>query len=162
MTPGGVAVAVGQTPLALPDLRLIRVRGGEMLTPEWLAVRGEEVGFAQGIFAMGERVFASTYGKSAKFRRLSKSLSKAPLATGNRNGPATAVWNPRLYELTVIAPAQEQPWPWAVLGHELRLAALQYDEATALPLPLHLAKQIEEYVYLVAENVNEDLAAASE
>ena len=30
--------------------------------------------------------------------------------------------------------------------HELRLAASHYDQVTKLPLPLHLAKQMEEYV----------------
>jgi len=32
------------------------------------------------------------------------------------------------------------------LVHELRLAASHYDQVTKLPLPLHLAKQMEEYV----------------
>ncbi len=35
--------------------------------------------------------------------------------------------------------------PWATLTHILRQAAFTYEDATALPLPLHLAKLAEEY-----------------
>ena len=64
--------------------------------------------------------------------------------------PHRYFWNPGLVELTVacIQP-NDEIFPWAALTHELRHLALHYDEALKLPLPLHLAKQIEDYVLLL-------------
>lgn len=55
--------------------------------------------------------------------------------------------------LKIVATAGIQPdaeiWTGAALTHELCSVALHYDEALGLPLPLHLAKQMEEYVLLI-------------
>jgi hypothetical protein len=60
-----------------------------------------------------------------------------------------SAWNPGLFELTIAARQQDDtPELWAAITHKLRQAAPQYDEATALPLPLHLAQAVKEYVLL--------------
>jgi hypothetical protein len=52
-------------------------------------------------------------------------------------------------ELTVAAlQPGDDPWVWAAIAHELRMSAQHFTDATVLPLPLHLAKKMEEYVYL--------------
>jgi hypothetical protein len=135
----------------LPGLRIVRVRGPESSeTPQWYAQSGNEQGFAKGLFQMGDRVFASTYGNPPQMktsRRISK-LTDWETATGNAVGPNAGAlsWNPRIYELTVagLQPG-DAPAPWAALAHVLRQAAFTYEDATALPLPLHLAKLTEEY-----------------
>lgn len=126
-----------------PGLRLVRVRdsaGSE--TPEWYAVREERFGFSKGLFRVNERVFASTYGKPGQFKKSSVNVSIV-------TNPQMAVWNPALCELTVAAlQPGDDPVEIADMVHSLRLASIQYDEATSLPLPLHLAKLMAEYAML--------------
>jgi tetratricopeptide (TPR) repeat protein len=139
-------------------LRIVRVRDSQSHeTPEWYAQEEDEHGFAKGIFQMGERVFASTYNKPLQFKNLSVNLSKVSSWTTKKGktfepSPDTYFWNPGLVELTVacIQP-DDEVLPWAALTHELRHLALHYNEALKLPLPLHLAKQIGDYVLLIDE-----------
>ena len=145
----------------LKGLRIVRARDSQSHeTPEWyaqnevLAEKDKEQGWSEGIFQMGERVFASTYNKPKQFQ-VPVNLSKVSSSTSKRGkaleaSPKTAFRNPGLIELTVacIQPGDEV-FPWAAITHKLRHIALQYDEALRLPLPLHLAKQIEEYVLLI-------------
>ena len=140
-----------------PGLRIVRIRSSQdQETPEWFAEHeayGDDVGFAKGLFQMGERVFASTYNKPKQFP-FSPSLSKVARWKGPKMqepkdpSPTKYVWNPGLYELTVacLQPEDEEAWPWAAITHELRNISLHHDDATALPLPLHLARGMEEYI----------------
>lgn len=140
-------------------LRIVRVRDSQSHeTPEWFAQKEDEHGFAEGIFQMGERVFASTYNKPVQFKKLSVNLSKVSSWTTKKGkifepSPDAYFWNPGLVELTVacIQP-DDEVLPWAAIAHELRHLALHYDEALKLPLPLHLAKQIGDYVLLIDNN----------
>jgi hypothetical protein len=70
--------------------------------------------------------------------------------------PTASTWNPGLFDLTVacMQPGDET-WIWAAVTHELRNMALNYDEATALPLPLHLAKQMREYTFPLLDGNDE-------
>jgi hypothetical protein len=137
-----------------PGLRIVRVRHGQSETPEWYAQRPDGEGFTEGVFRMGNRIFASTYNKPAQQRKLSPSLSKAgpwTMRSGKTRdaGPETYAWNPGLYELTVayLQPQdQGRAELWAALAHELRSVAAQYNDAMALPLPLHLTKLADEYI----------------
>jgi len=136
-----------------PELRIVRVRdsqGNE--TPEWYAQDEDKIGFAKGLFQMTDRVFASTYDKGKQQKGISPSISKAKDWKGLKMKesrpplPGTNAWNPGLFELTVAGlQPDDKAWLWAVVAHELRNIALHYDEPTALPLPLHLAKQMKEY-----------------
>jgi len=158
ITIDSLAFSRNETPMpitAFPGLRVVRVRDSQgHQTPEWYAQAGDEQGFSGGLFRMGERIFASTCNPPQQFK-FNRNLSKIS-SWSNRNGkwsapaPEKSVWNPGLLELTVagIQP-DDEIWTWAALTHELRSVALHYDEALGLPLPLHLAKQIEEYVLLI-------------
>jgi hypothetical protein len=137
------------------NLRIVRVRDSQgHETPEWYAPKGDEQGWTKGLFKMGDRVFASTYNKPKQFQT-PLNLSKVSSSTTTKGreldaSPHRYFWNPGLVELTVacIQP-NDEIFPWAALTHELRHLALHYDEALKLPLPLHLAKQIEDYVLLL-------------
>lgn len=139
-----------------PGLRVVRIRGGDE-TPQWYSQKDEEIGFSEGIFKIPgiERIFASVYGKPKQQRNYSHYRSKITESTSRSKqgkdspyqaSPQDSAWNPVFYELTAacMQPGDE-PWQWAAVTHELRNFAIHYDEPTALPLPLHLAKQIEEY-----------------
>lgn len=43
----------------------------------------------------------------------------------------------------------DNPDEWVLYTNSLRLGAIQYDEATVMPLPIHLAAKLEEYVLVV-------------
>jgi hypothetical protein len=57
------------------------------------------------------------------------------------------VWNPQFIELFVAGlQTGDQPEHWAALTHELRNAAPYARNTTVLPWPLHLARQVQEYL----------------
>lgn len=142
-------------------LRIVRVRGpNNQETPQWYAQDGKEQGFSKGLFQIGERVFASTYGNPVQMktnRRVSK-LTDWESANGDIQAPRAEAlgWNPRIYELTIagLQPG-DIPEAWAALAHNLRQATFGYEDATGLPLPLHLAKQTEEYALQEPTDHNE-------
>lgn len=144
-------------------LRIVRIRDSiNSETPEWYAQKEDnEYGFAKGLFKMGARVFASTYGKPPQFSKYSKRTSKISFSTNSEGkqcdpAPYVPAWNPGLFELTVacIQPGDDA-WTWAAVAHELRNLALHYDAtATALPLPLHLGKLMEEYTLPLPDSDN--------
>jgi hypothetical protein len=139
---------------ALPGLRHVRVRtaeGGE--TPECYGTDHGNIGHATGLWRyLVPRLFGSTTGKPATYADASKNLSKI-VATAHDDGltspnPRARVWNSQFVELLVAGIQDgDQPEHWAALAHDLRRAAAPYSRGTtALPWPLHLAKQIEEYL----------------
>jgi hypothetical protein len=141
-------------------LRLVRVRtsdGGE--TPQCFGEEDEDLGFPKGLWYMGGegRVFGSTANKPVTAKHLSATLSKfdswQTRTQKNYDArPDAHAFNPRLVELTVAAIQQgDAPWIWAALAHELRFVAPHHDDAITLPLPLHLAKLMEEYVLPLSE-----------
>lgn len=136
------------------------------LVPDLIYNDGDGNGFSEGIFQMGERVFASTYNTPKQFK-LNRDLSKASTwTTRNRKtkeekshppSPDVYYWNPGLVELTVACvQPEDNPSLWAALAHELRHIALHHDEPLKLPLPLHLAKLIEDYVLLIENDSSSD------
>ncbi|MBZ0280758.1 MAG: DUF3962 domain-containing protein [Anaerolineae bacterium] len=134
-----------------PGLRVVRVRNSDQHeTPEWYAEKGDDFGFSKGLFRMGNRVFASTYGKASQFKKVSKNMSILDF-------PSATSWNPGLYELTVAA-IQPGDDVEKIVGfaHSLRNVSIQYDDATALPLPLHLAKLMEEYVLILTFELDDE------
>lgn len=124
-----------------PGLRVIRIRdrqGHE--TPEWYARHETATGYMKGLSQINERVFASTYGKPPQFRQARHEGNLDELA-----------WNPAIVEITVAAlQPGDTPLAWAAYTHELRQALIHYDEATVLPLPLHLAELMAEYAIAFA------------
>lgn len=161
LVPDAITFRTGEpaTPIAeWPGLRIVRVRDAQSHeTPEWFAESDGWRSAAAGLFKMGERVYASAHAKPKQMKSYSHYFSKAedwesPKRLSVVRKPMTRVstWNPGLYELTVAAlQSGDNSEPWAHLTHELRKACLHYEDATALPLPLHLAKLMEEYILSV-------------
>ncbi|MGB6301564.1 MAG: RNaseH domain-containing protein, partial [Rivularia sp. (in: cyanobacteria)] len=153
----------GEKSIAIQDfnsnLRMIRIRDYQSHeTPEWYAQNGDETGFGKGVFRMGERVFASTYNTPKTFK-LNRDLSKASPWVNKNNvinspSPDAYYWNPGLVELIAacIQP-NDNLLIWTIITHELRHLALHHDEPLKLPLPLHLAKLIEEYVLWLSDDL---------
>ncbi|NCC37748.1 MAG: DUF3893 domain-containing protein, partial [Chloroflexia bacterium] len=135
-----------QPMLRWPGLRIIRIRDSQAHeTAEWYAQRGAETGVTQGIFMMGERVFASTHAKPQQFQKARRGGELEELA-----------WNPALIELTVAAlQPGDKPDNWAAYTHALRKAMIHYKGATVLPLPLHLAEAVAEYA-IALDAIEED------
>ena len=136
----------GEVPIGdLPRLRVVRVRSNDCSeTPQWFATNDDRIGFSKGLFQMTERVFASTYGKPVQFSRVSIQTSKV-------ERPSAQAWNPSMYELTVAAMQRgDDPAQLASVAHELRDVSIHYNDATAFPLPLHLARLMQEYVQLTS------------
>ena len=40
----------------------------------------------------------------------------------------------------------DNPDEWVIYTNSLRTGAIQYDEATALPIPMHMAEKLQEYL----------------
>lgn len=142
-----------QSIATLPGLRHVRVRTAERReTPECYGMNGDNIGQPTGLWRYLEpRLFGSTTGKPAVASSASIGVSK--IESGMRNGkltklnPKAQVWNEQFVELCVAGIQDgDQPEHWAALAHNLRNAAPYSHWATALPWPLHLAKQIEEYI----------------
>lgn len=138
-----------------PGLRMIRVRCDDSNeTPEWYASDGSSVGFPGGLFKVNDRVYFSTHGKPKQMKTLSTRVSKLSTwaNSAGKSRPSTPqvhTWNSRILEMTVasLQPEDEgKAADWAYLTHLLRDAAGHFDERTMLPLPLHLAKLMDEYV----------------
>jgi hypothetical protein len=158
-----IAFRVGEPDTSIaewPGLRIVRVRDGQSHeTPEWFAEMDGWRSAAAGLFKMGERVFASTHAKPKQMASYSHYFSKAEEWSSRATPdhivapkPNRSTWNPGLYELTVAAIQPEDngdPTTWAYLAHDLRKSCLHFEDATALPLPLHLAKLMEEYILSV-------------
>jgi hypothetical protein len=144
----------------LPGLRHVRIRTQDQgETPECYAVRpGDKLGFSDGLWLIpgSGRVFGSTARKAQSSKLSARSSKLMPFSTrwGGEDHPSLPrpeehAWNAQMAELTVAAlQPGDDPWVWAAIAHELRMSAQHFTDATVLPLPLHLAKKMEEYVYL--------------
>jgi len=140
-------------------MRHVHVRtSDEGETPECFGESEGAAGFPEGLWRMGQsgRLFGSTAGKPGTQQNLILSRSKLQawqtpaMAAADRLGrpsPAAAAWNPSLLELATVALQDgDAPEVFAAITHELRFLASHFDDATVLPLPLHLADLLEEYV----------------
>ena len=59
ITHEGIAFGgASQSAITIPGLHIVRIRGGDAETPEYYAQNGTKVGFARGLFRMGDQVFA--------------------------------------------------------------------------------------------------------
>jgi RNase H domain-containing protein len=141
-----------------PGLRVARVRDSDRHeTPETYAVSADgSISYASGLFRMGERLFASVNGKPPQFK-LSRHFSKLGAWTtgaGRRLAPRPSqhAWNARICEIAMVCLQEgDDPAGWAAWAHRLRRGAHHYEEGLALPLPLHLAKLVKEYVLPLTE-----------
>ena len=149
------------------DLRFVLVRDANSRdeVPQWYAPSEDSSapGFSQGLWSPPDadadhRVFASTAGMSKSGSGLTRGLMKLVPDANWPTAPSKTAWNPRYLELTVLGCLSAQtltavgaenhvpdkPATWAALTHQLRFPN-DYEQLTR-PLPMHLAKLIEEYV----------------
>jgi hypothetical protein len=134
-------------------LRHVRLRtSAQNETPECYGFDRDRIGLAAGLWHIpgSERVFASTASKPVT-AQTSVHASKVDrrASPAGRWGPEAhrPGWNPQLVEITAAAlQPGDDPWVWAMLTHQLRFVAAHHEDALIYPLPLHLARQIAEYV----------------
>lgn len=136
-----------------PGLRHVRVRTEEgHETPESFGVTDATSGLPGGLWRYRhERLYGSTGSKPASAAKAVLGRSKiVPSPYKDRlvaPNPNTQVWNHQFIELFVAGlQSGDDPDHWAAVAHELRRAAPYSKAATVLPWPLHLAKQVEEYL----------------
>jgi hypothetical protein len=135
--------------------RLVQARTGDNgETPDCFGEANLRRGFPKGLWEMGTtgRVFGSTAGTpDTQQESPSRSKLRAWQTTRSDNlrvpQPQSYMWNPRMLELATLAlQPGDIPKVWAGLTHELRFMASHHDDPLALPLYLHLASLLEEYV----------------
>ncbi|WP_376797412.1 pPIWI_RE module domain-containing protein [Thermogemmatispora sp.] len=149
-----------------PQLRIVRIRSAVHEVPEGYVINRDLLNrgrspyiISQGVFLDKENphVFASVQEKppSAQTRKASSKLSlrERQSAPGKGGGeepfydPQGMAWNPHIIELTVACERPDDRLMCAVVAHELRnQVAVQFGAPTVLPLPLHLARQLNEYI----------------
>ena len=141
-------------------LRIVRLRTGEHEIPEWYAQSEKDLyGSSQGIFTIGDsgHIFASVQEKPPSAMNLSKELSKVlPRTRADKKTqtakvyqprPDVAAWNAGIGEMTVACANPGDAFLCAVMANELRHHfASHFGSPTILPLPLHLASLLQEYV----------------
>ncbi|AQA14847.1 pPIWI_RE module domain-containing protein [Streptomyces malaysiensis] len=148
-------------------LRFVLVRDANSRdeVPQWYAPsEGDSTpGLSQGLWAPPDadadhRVFVSTAGMSKSGSGLTRGLMKLVPDADWPTAPSKTAWNPRYLELTVLGclstrtlaavgakeHVPDRPVTWAALTHQLRFPN-GYEQLTR-PLPMHLAKLVEEYV----------------
>ncbi|QUW94417.1 DUF3962 domain-containing protein [Streptomyces sp. V17-9] len=146
-----------------PGLRLVRVRTAKgRETAQWWGVNPADGpnGMPSHLWVPeGEgtgRVFYSTTPKPAQFRTSAveaDKLAPRPIRMGKRKGEPTidtgvVGWMPALVELAVLGchtDDGDDPQALALAAHLLRQPP-DYPQALALPLPLHLAGLVQQYV----------------
>lgn len=136
-------------PLSLKnsEVRIVRVRGG-VETPDYytpLSVRASDTqkqrasvnglfGYGKVFYSLAERIQDKKYTNSLRRSRV--------------ESPRLSFAEKTLIELF---PMQLQPGDdpveWVSFAAALRRLSIQYDQQTNLPLPLHLAKALSEYLY---------------
>jgi hypothetical protein len=142
-----------------PQLRIVRLRTGVHETPEWYGQSEKEAyGLPHGLFSIGESgyVFASVQEKppNAKpSKELSKILSRVVRNPRTKEekvvgpSPEVTAWNPGIVEMTAVCTDPTEAQTYAIVANELRHHfASHYAQPTVLPLPLHLAALLGEYV----------------
>ena len=134
------------------NLRIVRILPGDSEeTAQWFAPGREKAGTSQGLFHLSARTFLSA--------QVLPSSTKNFLKPGHSklDKPGKQGWLPRLMEVAVLLNGpDEDPAQWAAVAHHLRLMASHHREALMLPLPLHLAAALEEYVMPVPDEELEE------
>ncbi len=124
-------------------LRVVRVRddGGASETPPWFAQKEDgSVGIASGIFRGTDD--RTVFSLQAKPLSMYAPGGESKTLRPNRQHSMPAI---KELFLAVLQP-DDRVEEWAALVHRLRKMAFHHDEAFDLPLPLHLASKIEEYM----------------
>ncbi|GAB3487549.1 pPIWI_RE module domain-containing protein [Amycolatopsis cihanbeyliensis] len=131
---------------------LLRDRNSREEVPQWYAPGrdNDTPGFGVGLWASRDappdnRVFVSTADVPRNFPKIPRGLRKLGREPGATSAPTVTAWNPQYLELTVLGcHAADDPVAWAAVSHQLRF----HDDYVPLaqPLPMHLAKLVDEYL----------------
>lgn len=63
-------------------------------------------------------------------------------------------WSSQLKEISLLAiQPKYDPFLWANIVHDLRLDAIQWEHALELPLPLDLAKKMDQFFRILDNNM---------
>ncbi|AOW98997.1 hypothetical protein BJP34_05645 [Moorena producens PAL-8-15-08-1] len=156
-----------ESPQLIPNLRVVRVREDEE-SPNWYALHDTDKQKVKLFYDLVdlEKLATSTYGlfdtKSNDRIFLSigekaSTMSKISHDSSKFKKPKENWTHPQIVELTVacIQPG-DKPEHWAIVTHELRQMALQYNSPLARPIVLHLAAQMPDYVLMVDEESSEE------
>jgi hypothetical protein len=129
-----------QKPIKPRELRVARVRDSTRdEVPQWYAFGNGEMRLPSGLFKQRERVYLSLQGKTAAMKS-GRTIAKL-------DHPNLTIAVRRIIELFLpILQDGDEADQWAMVVHRLRQMAGHHDEATQLPLPLHLARGLTEYV----------------
>ena len=134
-----------------PTVRIARMRDNDRLeVPQHFAASGERVGNTSGLFArFNDRTFLSLHEKTPNMQfRTGKSKIEDP-------------WHqaamPAVEEifLPVLQPGDD-PEQWAFFVHAMRHMSPHYDHALQMPMPLHYARQVSEYIIDLAQHDEDD------
>ena len=121
-------------------LRIARIRD-EDEAPQWIAEQDDNLRVTSGIFRSNvEATYLSLQDKPPNMKGTSAKTDSKTV------DPFHSASLPRAKELVLLLQKGDEPTHWATLVHRLREMAPHYNSALGLPLPLHLAKQVQEYV----------------
>lgn len=82
-----------------------------------------------------------------------KKLKEAELVAPNWESTA---WSSQLKEISLLAiQPNDDPFLWANIVHDLRLDAIQWEHALQLPLPLDLAKKMDQFFRILDKTMSE-------
>lgn len=134
-------------PLKDSGVRIVRIRTN-MEVPDYITARkgadeskAAEYSSASGVFKYG-KTFWSIAPKPFD-TRFGYSFSRSRI-----DFPQDDFLEKDMIELYPLQLQQgDDPWGWVRYVNALRQLPIQYNQATVLPLPLHLAKNLSEYLF---------------
>lgn len=134
------------------NLRVVRILPGDSgETAQWFGVGDGEAGISTGLFQLSARTFVSAQELPSSTQGFLKA-GHSKLDHLRKQG-----WLPRLMEAAVLLNGPgEDPAQWAAVAHHLRIMASHHREALMLPLPLHLAQGLGEYLLPVPGDESEE------
>ncbi|MFW6025840.1 MAG: pPIWI_RE module domain-containing protein [Candidatus Woesearchaeota archaeon] len=123
-------------------LRIIRYNCSE--TPDVFGEASDgEISSTTGLFNIIDNLYFSLAEKTNTDRKINHKISKLKnLNKYYRSHKAVEIYPAYLQK-------NDNPENWAKFAHELRKMSSHYDYFTKLPMPLHLASKLEEYIWKV-------------
>jgi hypothetical protein len=133
------------------NVRIARMRDNENIeVPQHFAASGQRVGNTSGLFArFNDRTFLSLHEKTPNMQY--------PIKKSKIQDPWRQAAVPAVEEifLPVLQP-EDDPEHWAFFVHAMRHMSPHYDYALQIPMPLHYARQVREYIIDLAQNDEDD------
>lgn len=91
--------------------------------------------------------------ENSEGKKVRKKLEQPELVAPNWKSIA---WSSQLKEISLLAiQPNDDPFLWANIVHDLRLDAIQWEHALELPLPLNLAKKIDQFFRILDKTMSD-------